>query len=43
MMPYQLVKDLRTEYETPAINDVLDGNIDNFIESYGRYSASKKE
>lgn len=37
LMPYQLVKDTRTDYETPAVNDVLDGKIDDFIESYGRY------
>lgn len=34
MQPYQLVKDLRTDYETSGIHEVLDGNIDPFIESY---------
>jgi peptide chain release factor 2 len=36
--PYQLVKDLRTNIETNAINDVMDGNIDEFIEAYLRES-----
>ena len=31
--PYQLVKDLRTQVEATNIKDVLDGNIDIFIES----------
>ncbi|AOY83287.2 peptide chain release factor 2 [Moorena producens JHB] len=34
--PYQMVKDLRTSVETTAVNDVLDGNIDLFIEAYLR-------
>jgi peptide chain release factor 2 len=34
--PYQLVKDLRTNVETTAINDVMDGDIDGFIEAYLR-------
>lgn len=33
-MPYQLVKDLRTGYETGNISAVMDGNIDGFIEAY---------
>lgn len=32
--PYKLVKDHRTGYETPKAEDVLDGNLDPFIESY---------
>jgi peptide chain release factor 2 len=31
--PYQMVKDLRTEYETGNTSGVLDGDIDDFIES----------
>ena len=34
MQPYQLVKDTRTNYETSAVNDVLDGDIDKFIEAF---------
>lgn len=32
MHPYKLVKDHRTEYETTQIDDVLQGNLDGFIE-----------
>jgi peptide chain release factor 2 len=34
LQPYQLVKDVRTEHETAQVDDVLDGDIDGFIESY---------
>jgi peptide chain release factor 2 len=34
--PYQMVKDLRTETETTDITDVMDGNLDRFIEAYLR-------
>lgn len=34
--PYQLVKDLRTNIETTAIADVMNGEIDPFIEAYLR-------
>jgi peptide chain release factor 2 len=34
--PYQMVKDLRTNVETSLLNDVLDGDIDLFIEAYLR-------
>ena len=30
--PYKLVKDLRTDYESSNVSDVLDGNIDKFLE-----------
>ena len=32
--PYKLVKDARTGEETSDIQDVMDGNIDNFIKAY---------
>jgi peptide chain release factor 2 len=34
LQPYQLVKDVRTEHETAQVDDVLDGDIDGFIEAY---------
>ena len=34
--PYQMVKDLRTNVETSAVSEVLDGNLDPFIETYLR-------
>ena len=30
--PYKLIKDLRTNYETSNVNDILDGKIDKFLE-----------
>jgi len=30
--PYKLIKDLRTDYESSNVNEVLDGNIDKFLE-----------
>jgi peptide chain release factor 2 len=32
--PYQLVKDLRTDYETGNIQAVLDGDIEEFVKAY---------
>jgi peptide chain release factor 2 len=34
--PYQMVKDLRTNVETTAIQDVMDGELDSFIQAYLR-------
>jgi peptide chain release factor 2 len=34
--PYQMVKDLRTGVETTAIEDVMNGELDSFIQAYLR-------
>nr|WP_052569606.1 peptide chain release factor 2 [Endomicrobium proavitum] len=36
-MPYQLVKDARTGYETSQVASVMDGDIDGFISAYLNY------
>ncbi len=41
--PYQMVKDLRTGYETGNIQSVMDGEINNFIESYLKFTASNEK
>jgi peptide chain release factor 2 len=40
--PYKQIKDLRTKYETSDADKVLDGNIDDFIETYLRLSLQPK-
>ena len=37
LAPFQLVKDLRTDYETGNVSAVLDGDLDPFMESYLRW------
>ena len=39
-MPYQLVKDNRTGYETSNINAVMDGDLDGFINAYLKAEAT---
>ncbi len=34
LQPYQLCKDLRTDYETSDVERVLDGELDSFVEAY---------
>jgi peptide chain release factor 2 len=34
LQPYKLVKDVRTEYETSSVDDVLDGDIGEFLKAY---------
>lgn len=41
LQPYQMVKDLRTDYETGNVNAVLDGELDPFVEAYLRMSSTK--
>jgi peptide chain release factor 2 len=41
--PYQLVKDVRTGYETGNIQAVMDGEIDNFISKYLKWQLSENK
>ena len=41
MQPYTLVKDVRTEVQTAQVQNVLDGEIDEFIQAYLRHKAEK--
>ncbi len=43
LQPYRLVKDHRTGAETGNVDDVLDGNIDVFIESYLRFQSGSEK
>lgn len=42
LQPYTLSKDLRTDTETSQVHQVLDGDLDQFIEAFLRYKAKKK-
>jgi len=41
LQPYQMVKDLRTEHERGDVQNVLDGDLDDFIEAFLMKSADK--
>jgi peptide chain release factor 2 len=41
-MPYQLVKDHRTGYETSQVNAVMDGDIDSFVSAYLSWKLKNK-
>jgi peptide chain release factor 2 len=43
LQPYQLVKDARTAHETGAVDAVLDGDLDAFIEAFLMKSAEQPE
>ena len=42
MQPYTLVKDVRTETQTAQVGNVLDGEIDEFIQAFLRQKAEKE-
>ena len=43
LAPYQLVKDLRTGFETGAVDGVLDGEVSPFMEAYLRWNRSQSQ
>ena len=43
MQPYQMVKDLRTEVETSAVDAVFNGDIDQFMEGYLQWKRAATE
>jgi peptide chain release factor 2 len=42
MQPYTLVKDVRTEVQTPQVGNVLDGDIDDFTQAFLRLKAERR-
>ena len=43
LQPYQMVKDIRTGFETSNTQGMLDGEIDGFIEAYLKMKAGNKK
>ncbi len=43
MQPYQMVKDLRTEVETAAVDAVLNGDLDQFMEGYLQWKRAEAD
>jgi peptide chain release factor 2 len=41
LQPYTIVKDLRTETETPQVNRILDGDLDEFLQAYLRLKTER--
>jgi peptide chain release factor 2 len=41
LQPYTLAKDVRTDVQTAQVGNVLDGDIDEFIQAYLRLKAEK--
>ncbi|MDK1032078.1 MAG: peptide chain release factor-like protein, partial [Planctomycetia bacterium] len=42
LQPYTLIKDHRTDTETGKVQDVLDGDLDRFVEAYLHHRARRK-
>jgi peptide chain release factor 2 len=42
MQPYSLVKDVRTDTQTPQVQNVLDGDLDEFIQAFLRQKTEKQ-
>lgn len=42
LQPYKMVKDYRTDFISPDPNAVLDGGLDEFVQSYLKYISQKK-
>jgi peptide chain release factor 2 len=42
MQPYTLVKDVRTDVQTPQVGNVLDGDIDDFTQAFLRLKAERR-
>jgi peptide chain release factor 2 len=43
LQPYQMIKDHRTDYQAGNVQAVLDGEIEDFIESFLRYRSKKEK
>ena len=43
MQPYQMVKDLRTEHETAQVDQVLGGDVEQFMEAWLRWTRARAE
>lgn len=43
LQPYQMAKDLRSDYEVGNVNGVLDGDLDGFVEAYLRWRRAEHE
>jgi peptide chain release factor 2 len=42
LQPYTLAKDVRTDVQTSQVHNVLDGEIDDFVQAYLRQKAEKE-
>ena len=41
LQPYQMVKDLRSEFEVGQVDTVLDGDLDRFMEAFLRWERTE--